>query len=466
MARTNRSKHIDPSRVQVLHVYNRCARQEHLFGRDPDTGKDRSHRRTWIRERLQHLSEIFSIDVLTYAVLSSHVHQVIRSRPDLAETLDAEAIARKWLAITPKLDKRTGQPKEPTEKEIRRIVDDPKRVEKLRRRLSDVSWWMRYFSQYISVRVNREEGARGHLWEGRFKDDLLLDVASILRCMLYVDLNLVRAGLASSIQESDFTGAKDRLDDLRIAVATQKDGSLHLLLEPGGDAFYWERLDHPCSGWLSPIELDGMAIGLPPSYTVQVAQNGGLSQNAGFSREASSLRVAQQADFGQTHGDNLTNREFSADSSTSTSKHQSSVAIGVFFVTELPQSSTPLVPRTGHPTDSNAHFGTMEQAAKAMIEKSRRRASNKGALPISLPKYLTILDLVGRRPRPGGSAVIDSQIELLVSELNIGAEALFESICVFGKRYELPMRPSMEMQRNRRTGVAIAGVTSDESMVK
>ncbi|MEI7702910.1 MAG: hypothetical protein WCK86_24155, partial [Planctomycetia bacterium] len=53
--------------------------------------------------------------------------------------------------------------------------------------------------------------------EGRFKAQVLLDDAAIHACLQYVDLNPVRAGLAKTLEGSDFTSVQDRIEDLKKA---------------------------------------------------------------------------------------------------------------------------------------------------------------------------------------------------------------------------------------------------------
>lgn len=74
---------------------------------------------------------------------------------------------------------------------------------------------------------------------------LLLDEASLLAFAAYVDLNPVRAALAKTPESSEFTGAKDRIDDLKAqSVVSSKTHD-------------WERSrSRTKSGWMSPVEID------------------------------------------------------------------------------------------------------------------------------------------------------------------------------------------------------------------
>ena len=77
---------MDPAKVQVFHTVQRWVRRAFLCGEDAVSGKSYDHRKQWIRERLEFLASIFAIDLLTYTVLSNHLHLVMRSRGAYGDT--------------------------------------------------------------------------------------------------------------------------------------------------------------------------------------------------------------------------------------------------------------------------------------------------------------------------------------------------------------------------------------------
>ena len=217
MARTNRRDVLADQDIQVVHCVNRCVRRAFLCGNDDLSGKNYDHRRGLIRKRLEFLAGIMGIEILGYAVMSNHFHGVLRNRPDVVAAWSDAEVARKWWMLCPLRKNEHGSPAEPTEEELKAIRSDRKSLKEKRRRLSSISWFMRFLSERIAKESNREDKCTGRFWEGRFKAQVLLDEAAILACLQYVDLNPIRAGLAKTLESSHFTSVQDRIEDLKQA---------------------------------------------------------------------------------------------------------------------------------------------------------------------------------------------------------------------------------------------------------
>jgi hypothetical protein len=143
--------------------------------------------------------------------MSNHFHLILRSRPDVVSTWDDTEVARRWLLICPVRKNSAGHPEEPNEFELNSIRNDPRKLEILRLRLSDLGWWMRVLCQYIAVRANREDHELGKFWQSRFRAVRLLDEAALLACAAYVDLNPIRAAMAETLEQSDYTSVQRRI---------------------------------------------------------------------------------------------------------------------------------------------------------------------------------------------------------------------------------------------------------------
>jgi hypothetical protein len=197
----------------IYHCMVRCVRRAYLCGEDAYSGRNYDHRKEWIRGRLGLLTRSFGVDLLTYAVMSNHIHTVLRTRPDLVAAWSDEEVAERWLSVyTPRHVGEDGQPVyEVRERDIEYLLEDTTRVVEIRKRLSSLSWFMKALNEHISRRANREDDCKGRFWESRFKSQRLENEAAVLACMCYVDLNPVRAKLAEGLEDSVFTGAYDRI---------------------------------------------------------------------------------------------------------------------------------------------------------------------------------------------------------------------------------------------------------------
>jgi hypothetical protein len=45
------------------------------------------------------LASVFAIDCLTFAVLSNHLHLILRSRPDIVRGWSDQEVAKRWLRL-------------------------------------------------------------------------------------------------------------------------------------------------------------------------------------------------------------------------------------------------------------------------------------------------------------------------------------------------------------------------------
>jgi REP element-mobilizing transposase RayT len=206
-----RSKYVQEGQEGVYHCFSRCVRRAFLYGFDAVTQRDFSHRKAWLVERLRFLAAIFAIEVCAYAVMENHYHTVLRTRPDIVATWSDQEVASRWLKLFPRHRDQQGTALRPAEKDICALADCPERIARLRQRLCSLSWFMGRLNEYMARAANKEDKVKGRFWESRFKCQALLDEAAITACMVYVDLNPIRAGLAGSPELSDFTSIQERI---------------------------------------------------------------------------------------------------------------------------------------------------------------------------------------------------------------------------------------------------------------
>ncbi|MCX2983437.1 transposase [Halieaceae bacterium IMCC14734] len=209
-----------PRRTQIslddtpyYHCISRCVRRAFLCGKDRYSGQDFSHRRQWLLDRIKQVAAAFAVDIAAYAIMNNHYHLVLRVDRKQAQSWTDHEVIERWCTLFrgPLLVQGylCGEALSAAEGETVSAIAGV-----WRKRLMDISWYMRCLNEYVARQANREDGCTGRFWEGRFKAQALLDDRAVLSCMAYVDLNPVRAGLAQGLTDSDFTSIQERLWEL------------------------------------------------------------------------------------------------------------------------------------------------------------------------------------------------------------------------------------------------------------
>lgn len=182
-------------------------RRAFLCGTDKYDGRCFDHRKQWLIDRIRLLSSVFTIDVAAYAIMSNHYHLVLHVNRAKAQSLSDYEINERWCRVF------KGS------KIVERYLAGDESLSELahatlkewRKRLFDLSWFMRCLNEHIARRANIEDDCTGRFWEGRFKSQPLLDEKALLAAMVYVDLNPIRAAMCKTVPESEFTSAYERI---------------------------------------------------------------------------------------------------------------------------------------------------------------------------------------------------------------------------------------------------------------
>jgi REP element-mobilizing transposase RayT len=224
-----RSQQISLSNTPYYHICSRTVRKAFLCGIDKETGVSYEHRRNWIEQRIFQLSQVFSIDICAHAVMNNHLHLVLHVDSEEVKSWSTLDVLSRWHKLFKgTLLTRKYQREQLLTKFELEMVEETAQVYK--QRLIDISWFMRTLNEPIARQANKEDKCTGHFWEGRFKSQALLDEGALLSCMVYVDLNPVRAGIAPTPEQSSFTSIQ-----LRIKAAIKGEQPTTLLAFTGNE---------------------------------------------------------------------------------------------------------------------------------------------------------------------------------------------------------------------------------------
>jgi REP element-mobilizing transposase RayT len=176
---------------------SRAVNKERLFD---DTAREVLRRQLWL------VAEYCGVQVLTYAILPNHFH--VLALVPRRETLSDTELLRRYQLFYPKPARYQAAHLSVIQSQL--ATNGPEAVLWRRRQLSlmgDVSQYMKLLKQRFSIWFNKSHGRIGTLWCERFKSVLVEPRGEALRVMAaYLDLNLVRAGLAADPKDGRFCG--------------------------------------------------------------------------------------------------------------------------------------------------------------------------------------------------------------------------------------------------------------------
>jgi REP element-mobilizing transposase RayT len=359
--------------IGVYHCIARCVRRAFLCGVDSYSGRDYSHRKAWILDRLRALAGLFGVEVCGYAIMSNHLHLVLRNRPDSVEQWSDAEVALRWRKLFPQRDDTTGEPAEPDDYDLAMLMANADRLATLRGRLSSLSWFMRCLCEWVARAANREDGSAGRFWAGRFKSQPLLDEAALLACSVYVDLNPIRAGIASTPEESHFTSGCDRILSL-----AGNPGEADSSREESSAASF-DRSD----AWLCELTL-------------------------------------QETDFvprtGQAEGSPVAPSETAPPGEPIATDH---------------------VDAAGRRAPAGSAAAVSTVPLKAVLERPlRARASDQGFLPIETREYVMLLDWTGRELRRDKRGAIPDDLAPILDRLGVDRSNWVHTVRDFGRMFK------------------------------
>lgn len=152
------------------------------------------------------VADYCGLQIITYAVLSNHLHVLVRVPAHSA--VSDEELLRRYSVLFPERNC-CGADRISHVREL--LTENTPEAELWRKRqlarMGDVSQFMKLLKQRYSVWYNRTHGRFGTLWAERFKSILVENVEHVLATIAaYIDLNGVRAGLASDPKDYRFCG--------------------------------------------------------------------------------------------------------------------------------------------------------------------------------------------------------------------------------------------------------------------
>ncbi|NCD32141.1 MAG: transposase [Spartobacteria bacterium] len=156
------------------------------------------------------------VNVLTYALMTNHVHILVEEPDRNTEVSDAELLKR-LLCLYGRVGRFEILERWAlwTERGMLDAVEEDKA--RYRRRMHDISEFMKQIKQRFVNWYHRKHGTCGTIWQDRFKSVLVEDGAALRTMAAYIEMNPVRAGIVDEPKAYRFCGFGEAMRGTKVA---------------------------------------------------------------------------------------------------------------------------------------------------------------------------------------------------------------------------------------------------------
>jgi REP element-mobilizing transposase RayT len=175
------------------HLYNRisCVKGENPFS---EMDKEYGFR------LLKNLCDYFLIEVISAAWMGNHFHLVVYA-PGPDELPPLEVIVKRHNNYYKSMRNTSRfKPKNPVI-----CINNKQQCQEVALKMIDISRFMSAYQRQFTCVYNETRNRTGQLWGGRFKSTILEKINAVAACVIYVELNPVRAGLKNDPADYNFT---------------------------------------------------------------------------------------------------------------------------------------------------------------------------------------------------------------------------------------------------------------------
>ena len=194
MARTRRVKVTEGN--AHYHVMSRVNDQAFLF--------NKAGFRSEMVGIMNRVAEFTGVEIKAYTMMSNHFHMILHVVKPV-EVISDEVILKRITALY-------GREKAESEyndwMELKANGSEnllALRRRKWLRRMHDISEFSKTFKELIVILYKHKYGLKGSLWGARFKSTMFQDGKYLQRCIRYIELNAVRAGMVKRIKDYPFS---------------------------------------------------------------------------------------------------------------------------------------------------------------------------------------------------------------------------------------------------------------------